>query len=58
MTYPDNPNGEVLTYTYDSGGIVNGVMPRADGPHRHGAKSALSPTRVFQRREVLCKHPG
>ncbi len=25
MTYPDNPNGEVLTYTYDSGGIVNGV---------------------------------
>src|SRR5215470_6953717 len=25
MVYPDTPNGEVLTYSYDSGGLVNGV---------------------------------
>jgi hypothetical protein len=25
MVYPDLPNGEMLTYSYDSGGLVNGV---------------------------------
>src|SRR5262249_60800726 len=30
MTYPDNPNGEVVRYTYDSGGLVSRVVGNDD----------------------------
>jgi len=30
ITYPDQPNGEVVRYSYDSGGLVNGVTGSDD----------------------------